>query len=611
MKKHLTIISMLLFITSFAYSQQDGDNTLWGLPKISLGMKGADTVPALAGRAIAFVPGPNSLDGDDLADIIATDYNTGRVFVFEQAAKNSLDFKLVWASPNKKPKWSGVIPASPQGTPRTVTYGDLDGNGKKEVIFPIGYAVTDSIYSDTSYQRGIYIYECIGDNNYGTAPYIVRVETIDPDTRNYSWGRQESPGFIVADIDNDGQQELLSGTSSFAWDSDLKKNSGKALVISVKSGTFAQKNAVLSVEYSYTKMAKALKNDSDGYIPHGFTLADVDGDGVNEVVVTGRTNQSTGGGIGFFKATGKDQYIDGSIVDLTNKAGLNIFRVTSQLAKYKYQGRDLVFVKTDETSGLNRVLLLQDIIDISLVGQNNFNLIKNVYFGGFTGGATGDQDHGTGSDGFDFYFPYGNSSGGFGVYDMEFNGTGNPADSGSYKMYDIFDARKVLKRCDPGLYQIFNPGYDLNGNGKKEIITNYQFWSFPDTLVQGNIGLKAPMAFFVLEWGDKTIGTVDVKPMLLIMPEDYKLEQNYPNPFNPTTNIKFTLPASENINLTIYDINGREVKKLIDGKHFEKGSYETTWDAKDKNGKNVSSGVYMYKMTWGNFEKSMKMTLLK
>jgi hypothetical protein len=611
MKKIFTILAVLVCLSSFAFSQQDGDNSLWGIPKISLAMNNVDTLKSLASRAIAFIPGPNSLDGDDLADIIVTDWLYGRVYVFEQVSKTSLEFKLVWTSPKKKAKSDGIVPdINKYGTPRAVTFGDLDGNGKKEIIFPIGGSSLDTIYSDTTYQRGLYFYECVGDNNYGTTPTILRTEAIDPDTKNYNWGIFENPGIIAADIDNDTRQEVLIASNVFSFNVDIAKNPSKAYVISIKSGTFAQKNVVFKNEYTYTKMALALNNGQDGYVPHGFTIADIDGDGTKEVIVTGRTTLAAGGAIGFFKTSGTDQYTDGSIVDLTSN-NLNCFRVVSQLGTYNYQGKDIVFIKTDEKTVDNRILLLSDVIDIGLVGINNFTTLKKAYFGGFTGGAVADQDHGTGSDGFDFYFPYGDNSGGLGIYDLEYKGTGNIADSNNYKIYNIFDSRKIISGYNPGLYQIICPATDLNNNGRKEIITNFQYWSAPDSLLSQNIKINAAVPFFILEWGDKSIGQVDVKPMVMIMPDDYKLEQNFPNPFNPTTNIRFTLPASENINLTIFDVNGRAIRNLIDGKHYEKGSYESTWDARDNSGKPVSSGVYFYKLSWGNFEKSMKMTLLK
>ena len=48
-----------------------------------------------------------------------------------------------------------------------------------------------------------------------------------------------------------------------------------------------------------------------------------------------------------------------------------------------------------------------------------------------------------------------------------------------------------------------------------------------------------------------------------VIPDNYSLSQNYPNPFNPSTKIKFNLPSSGNVKLTIYDITGRKVKELL------------------------------------------------
>ena len=92
------------------------------------------------------------------------------------------------------------------------------------------------------------------------------------------------------------------------------------------------------------------------------------------------------------------------------------------------------------------------------------------------------------------------------------------------------------------------------------------------------------------------------------MPDDYKLEQNYPNPFNPTTTINFTLPISKAISVKIYNGLGQEVRSLINNKPYAAGTHSVQWDATDNNGKAVASGVYIYKLIYGNFSKSKRMT---
>jgi hypothetical protein len=90
-----------------------------------------------------------------------------------------------------------------------------------------------------------------------------------------------------------------------------------------------------------------------------------------------------------------------------------------------------------------------------------------------------------------------------------------------------------------------------------------------------------------------------------IIPKEYKLYQNYPNPFNPVTTIKYQLPANSKVTLTIYDILGKEVTKLVD-KEQEAGKYQITFDAK-----RYASGVYICRIIAGDFVKTIKMSLVK
>lgn len=69
-------------------------------------------------------------------------------------------------------------------------------------------------------------------------------------------------------------------------------------------------------------------------------------------------------------------------------------------------------------------------------------------------------------------------------------------------------------------------------------------------------------------------------------PIGYSLYQNYPNPFNPSTTIKFDLPKSSNVKLSVYDITGKEIETLVN-ETLNAGSYETKWD-----GSKYASGVY-------------------
>ncbi|MFH1862319.1 MAG: T9SS type A sorting domain-containing protein, partial [bacterium] len=90
-----------------------------------------------------------------------------------------------------------------------------------------------------------------------------------------------------------------------------------------------------------------------------------------------------------------------------------------------------------------------------------------------------------------------------------------------------------------------------------------------------------------------------------ILPEVYNLSQNYPNPFNPTTNIIFALPEAGKVTLSVYNVNGQLVANLVNG-YREAGNHVVTFDATG-----MTSGVYFYQITVGDYTAIQKMTLVK
>lgn len=90
--------------------------------------------------------------------------------------------------------------------------------------------------------------------------------------------------------------------------------------------------------------------------------------------------------------------------------------------------------------------------------------------------------------------------------------------------------------------------------------------------------------------------TEDIAPIV----GQYKLYQNYPNPFNPTTNIKFALEFEGMTSLIVYDLLGREVATIIN-KNMKAGYHEVKFDHV-----NLASGIYIYKLTSGNFSSVKK-----
>jgi hypothetical protein len=113
-----------------------------------------------------------------------------------------------------------------------------------------------------------------------------------------------------------------------------------------------------------------------------------------------------------------------------------------------------------------------------------------------------------------------------------------------------------------------------------------------------------PFEAKVYYWGlDSILVSVDEETPLQI--NDYSLLQNYPNPFNPSTTIRFEIPESQAVNLTIYDVLGREVAILVN-EVKNAGRYNIKFDAS-----HLSSGVYFYRLKAGNFIQVKKLMLMK
>ncbi|MEO6695188.1 MAG: T9SS type A sorting domain-containing protein [Ignavibacteria bacterium] len=138
------------------------------------------------------------------------------------------------------------------------------------------------------------------------------------------------------------------------------------------------------------------------------------------------------------------------------------------------------------------------------------------------------------------------------------NGNGN---SGDLKVYKFTD-----KNLAAGTYNYRLKQIDFNGN--------FRYYNLQNNLVIG-------------------------------IPEKFELSQNYPNPFNPETILRFSIPKLSKVKLSVYDITGREIVKLVD-KELVPGNYEYLWNASE-----FSSGIYLYKLETTGFTDTKRMTLLK
>lgn len=195
---------------------------------------------------------------------------------------------------------------------------------------------------------------------------------------------------------------------------------------------------------------------------------------------------------------------------------------------------------------------------------------------------------------FDFPLPVELSSFTSVIYGNNINLNWQTASENNNSRFDI-EKKKLVN----GIIEDWIPAGSVAGNGTTTSPSNYTFTD--RALNEGiykyrlkQIDYNGNFEYYYL-YGEVKIG----------VPVRFELSQNYPNPFNPSTIIYYNLATGNQVSLKVYNSSGMEVKTLVE-EFKNAGYYSLTFD-----GKNLSSGVYYYKIISGNFVSVKKMTLLK
>ncbi len=638
MKKTFTLLFLSILVSIFALAQTHvgakfqpkktatkPDSAYFG----DIGIRGSWIAP--------------DLDNDGKPEIIVTDYTkSGRVHLFQAVGNDTVEW--IWSSPRLDTVSGLPYGSGGSSTPRTVRTGDLDGDGRGEIIFPRAGTA-----------GGFLIFEWDGTNGshkFGNIPSAFIPHTITYGSNFGSLSGTPIEGglqltvehFEIDDVDGDNQQELL-----------LPKNLGGVanddfLIIHAVGGWEFESPgfSTFEVEGSSRRLAST---KFGGGSPYAIHPADLNGDGKKELVCHNWNFLD----YWVMKVTGTDTYVMPDTTAPVN--GEHYYQMTPTYDYVSLFGGIVANLDKDNNSEVYFPLYsaLSDTLDGALfvVDYNTSDNVQiasgdyavkiasavsrtesGVPFSSFTG-VVADMDR-NGKQEILIGSAYPSN-----VVGIEYNGSGSLRDQANYtrKVFykgesDIFSTftfrdsmgvkDTINKTVGEGFVSKMSKPYDIDGDGKLEVILPYQ--SLADSITLTWSSYKTDSSKYIIDstkkvtnpkkWAFRSLeadiaGSVGNRDLTVITPDDYHLNQNYPNPFNPTTTISFVLPLSKKVTLRIYDMLGKEVTTLLNNEEFAKGPHQLIWNGKDKNGTMVSSGAYIARMSAGNIEKSIKMMMLK
>jgi len=611
MRKTILLSLMLAICAVLALAQSVRVSTAYNYPTLP----GSSQDSILNGlKSIRGCNVGNDIDGDGRKEIAVTNYNgNGVVNIFEVVGNDSI--QLVWTSP---------IPTTGGGvsTPRYVLFGDLDNDGRGEVIFQIN-------------SWGILIFEwdgVVGSDNYGTQPSQVIGST-------FLAGVTGNTEYMeLLDIDGDGANELLCAYNASTNATDAYYSISAVGDWNTGDPGFSS----FTVEYVGIRTNLATYGISGG-TPYAMISANFDGVGNKEVLIHNWNIKNvvpmrvTGADTYQLSDTsnGKQNYFIGQGDDLVALFGGMAYDIDND-------GREEVYLPTyvgtiiGPNNGKIHMISYEAGQSTAEIDSSNITAIDVSNISGNTsifGYGYGDIDNNGMKE------IYTSTSYPYNIIAAEFQGGDkrNPAnwvsrlvyagESDIYTTVSYIDSLSLLDTV--GSVQtafaskLYARASDIDGDGLEDIVLPYQALNDSTTVhnLTWNVGSSMYDTVTTVianpkRWGlriiERDMGTgVRGKDVTIILPEHYKLGQNYPNPFNPTTTINYTLPIATKISLKVYDVLGKEVKTLINGELKESGESAITWNGTNNQGVQVVSGTYFYTLTFGNFSKTNKMMLLR
>ena len=492
--------------------------------------------------------GPYDFDKDGLSDFVASSSWSGSFlnggYHYEASADNTID--LLW--------WYHFAELDTAvDNFSSVTVGDLDGDGNKEII----------ILSDApAGQDALQIFEWNPDSS---AFPIVPTATWN---LGLDRGVFEAGQIVAANLDSDDNEEVVVSVMDGPWGS-----AGKSHLI-----IFELQNKSFVLPSWHVEMHDSLTTGWSGYTIY---TTDLDKDNQQEIWTVAWDYYR----MIIYENTGtEDEYALQSAFYVS----LNDEFSNQGLVAANFDGNE--YNEMYATTSLGTLWGIADSGDVSKISFSNFHYL-GYYENGLRQIRTADLD----DDGLPDLYIAGNYN--EAVYDWEYTGS-NPLDPASFTPYTIFmddTTDDVTPGSDQGIFRAAKlfPG-DVDNDGKGDLIVS-----------SASLAADKP-TLIMLEYAGATAIDDDKN----IVPQKAHLSQNYPNPFNPQTQIHYSLPKTSEVRLEIYDMLGRKIITLQNGKQSA-GNYHFQWTGVDQNGNAVASGNYIYRLTVDGKTMSRKMSLIK
>jgi hypothetical protein len=422
------------------------------------------------------------------------------------------------------------------------TYGDIDGDGKNEAIFT--FFPTGDTFPYQHIPSRMVVFECVSGSTY----------RIDWDTLLVNGGYNIYKS--IFDIDGDGNKEFFGdsfdrinncvqngiwecyGEGKYKWRLgsfgsqqvyDLEIQEAKKVIWVLETSWDIHSVATkwvytMKTDYSYQFTPTIWAGDIFIKKAYAFNVGDIDEDGKEEIILS----TSQGGSYGFYylDSTGGGQTgYEKKLVTLNEPlaAGWTFLKDFDGDDK-----KEIIIAGPGDGSGSLGILK-----HYGSPGENNFSAPWWDSAGIFNGPNL-DIDSNYIDNIFCVLFP----SDYYSTIYKDSQRTHIFRRNGTYSF-----TRSLYFTLDTVVF-LGASLFDINKNGKMNIMTSLTKWPYPEP------------ACFLTDY--EQYGTIGINTISTTIPSEFNLEQNYPNPFNPTTNIKYHITKSSNVNLKVYDLLGKK-----------------------------------------------------